>query len=494
MGTTRADGYARRAPEETLLYRVVREHWPTFRELAEERGGLPDFVTREFEEYLRCGILEHGLVHLCCERCGHAMVVAFSCKRRGFCPSCTARRMSDVAAHLVEEVLPDVPIRQWVCSLPWRLRTALAYDKDLCADVIDAFISSLTRSLRRRAKKHLGLRSMEDALTGAVTFIQRSDSALRLNVHAHTLSMDGVYVRDAAGVLVFHALPAPTVEDIQDVVRRTHAALTLVLARHGRSLDGMEEDVFASEEPALASCAGASAADLVLFGERAGQRTSKLGRALGLVSSESNGSYAELEGVNIHAGAVIDGRDRKRLERVCRYIARPPLALERLEEHGEGRLRYCFKKPWKDGTDAVLLAPLDLIARLAALVPPPRFHMLRYHGVLAANAKVRAEVVPKKPVRTGVQLPLFMPGEEGYLAPPPEPSRHPWPWLLARVFAVDITACPKCTGRMRVIEVAQDEEDAARVLSELGMSARAPPPRASARRVHPYQLSLSFAG
>jgi hypothetical protein len=111
---------------------------------------------------------------------------------------------------------------------------------------------------------------MEDAFTGAVTFIQRSDSALRLNVHAHTLAIDGVYVRDTAGALVFHALPAPTLEDIQDVVRRTHAGLLAVLACHGRSLDGAEEDVFASEEPVLASCAGASAADLVLIGEHAG--------------------------------------------------------------------------------------------------------------------------------------------------------------------------------------------------------------------------------
>jgi hypothetical protein len=79
-------------------------------------------------------------------------------------------------------------------------------------------------------------------------------------------------------VMICHALPAPTTEDIHNVVRRAHAGLLAVLARHGRSLDGAEEDVFASEEPVLASCAGASAADLVLIGEHAGQRTSKLGR------------------------------------------------------------------------------------------------------------------------------------------------------------------------------------------------------------------------
>ena len=178
----RADGYARRRPEETLLHALVREHWPRFLERAEEAGGLPRFVVREFEEYLRCGLLEHGVVRLACRQCGHEMRVAFSCKRRGFCPSCVGRRMSDVAAHLVDEVLPKEPIRQWVCSLPWSLRYAMAYDRRLCADVLGAFIRALTRSLRRRAKRHLDLRSVDEAQVGAVTFIQRSDSALRLSL------------------------------------------------------------------------------------------------------------------------------------------------------------------------------------------------------------------------------------------------------------------------------------------------------------------------
>ncbi|MBX3271024.1 MAG: transposase zinc-binding domain-containing protein [Sandaracinaceae bacterium] len=109
----RADGYARRRPEDTLLYALVREHWPRFLERAEEQGGLPRFVVRDFDEYLRCGRLEHGVVRLACRRCGHELLVGFACKRRGFCPSCLGRRMSDVASHLVDEVLPEVPIRQW---------------------------------------------------------------------------------------------------------------------------------------------------------------------------------------------------------------------------------------------------------------------------------------------------------------------------------------------------------------------------------------------
>lgn len=78
-------------PDETLLYQLIEEHWPTFLERAEQAGGSPDFIVEEFEVYLRCGILEHGLAHFAC-RCGESLVVVYSCKTRGFCPSCTGRR------------------------------------------------------------------------------------------------------------------------------------------------------------------------------------------------------------------------------------------------------------------------------------------------------------------------------------------------------------------------------------------------------------------
>lgn len=190
----RADGYARRRPEESLLYQVVAAHWPEFRQRAEEAGGLSRFVVREFEQYLRCGILEHGLARLACRRCGHETVIAFSCKRRGFCPSCCGRRMSDTAAHLVESVLPAVPYRQWVCSLPFSLRTAVGFDRRLCADVLEVFIEALLRQLRWRVKRAFGLASVDGALVGAITFIQRFDSALRLDPHFHCLVPDGAWV------------------------------------------------------------------------------------------------------------------------------------------------------------------------------------------------------------------------------------------------------------------------------------------------------------
>ncbi len=108
-------------------------------------------------------------------------------------------------------------------------------------------------------------------------------------------------------------------------------------------------------------------------------------------SSSTERGHANVDGVDVHAEVAFDGRD-VRLERLVRYVTRPPLAADRLEEHDGGRVRYGLKKAWKDGTHAVVLEPLDLIARLAAIVPPPRWHLVRYHGVLAANATERAEV------------------------------------------------------------------------------------------------------
>jgi len=131
--------YERRRPEATVLYQLFEEHWEGFLEHTEEQGRpLPEFVKREVEAYRRCGILEHGLLRVGCPGCGFERLVAFSCKKRGICPSCLGRRMTDTACHLRERVIPSEPLRQWVCSLPWELRLRVGYDGALCSQVLRA--------------------------------------------------------------------------------------------------------------------------------------------------------------------------------------------------------------------------------------------------------------------------------------------------------------------------------------------------------------------
>jgi len=210
----------------------------------------------------------------------------------------------------------------------------------------------LSRSLKRRAKLSLGLATVAQALTGAVSVIQRGDSALRLNVHFHVIALDGVHVRqEPDGPLVFHPLPVPTPDEVADVAKRTALRVQKILVRHGRSLDGSGERDAEGAQPAeqlgLSACYGAAASGLGLDGERAGQ---PLLRIVDPSRARDAEPVAELMGFNVHAQVAIPARDRPRLERLCRYLCRPPIAQDRLEEQPNGKLRYLLKKPWKDGT------------------------------------------------------------------------------------------------------------------------------------------------
>ena len=276
-GTQRSDGYARRRPEDTVLYQTIAEHWPDFSERLAEHGGLPRFVEREFESYLQCGILDFGFLEFECRQCGHTELVALSCKRRGFCPSCLARRMSDSAVHLERSVLPEVPIRHWICSFPWGVRAVLGYDAELCASAARAFASELMRSLRLRAKKLLALGSVRDAFSGAVVAIQRTDSALRLNVHLHVLALDGVYVRDLAGTLVFQPLPTASAKDVAQIARRSAERLGRAFQAQGRpnpgqptAADEPDPEPLSLQQPGLFACYQVAARGLSVSGERAG--------------------------------------------------------------------------------------------------------------------------------------------------------------------------------------------------------------------------------
>ena len=111
-------------------------------------GGVPSWVERDFRAYLRCGILAHGFARARCSGCGYDFLVAFSCKVRGVCPSCNARRMVETAAHLVDHVLPPLPVRQWVLSVPKRLRPFLHHNPAIASAVLRIFLRAIRTTLR----------------------------------------------------------------------------------------------------------------------------------------------------------------------------------------------------------------------------------------------------------------------------------------------------------------------------------------------------------
>ncbi len=209
---------------------------------------------------------------------------------------------------------------------------------------------------------------------------------------------------------------------------------------------------------------------------------------------------AEVGGVNVHAKQCVDGRDRAQLERLCRYITRPPLSQERLRRRPDGRLELELKKIWRDGTRALVLEPFDLLARLVASVPPPRMHLLRYFGVLSSHSALRREVVPAlppdpaqrtAPPATGDQLGLPALGD-GHGADANDarpPSRNRRAWLLAHVFRADLDTCSRCGG---ADALARGRPHAARHRKTLAEHRLGPGPPLPVHRPTPGQLALPF--
>jgi hypothetical protein len=133
--------YRRRHPEQTALDQVVQQRLETYLALAREddwdEPRVPAYVEREFRRYLECGILAYGFARARCPDCGHDFLVAFSCKGRGLRPSCNAWRMAETAAHLVDRVFPPLPVRQWVLSVPKRLRWYLEREPRAVSAVLE---------------------------------------------------------------------------------------------------------------------------------------------------------------------------------------------------------------------------------------------------------------------------------------------------------------------------------------------------------------------
>ena len=235
--------------------------------------------------------------------------------------------MADTAAHLVDRVLPLVPVRQWVLSLPFALRYRLAYDAPLTSAVLGIFMRALFGSLRRRARKHW---QVEGQQCGAVTFVQRFGGALNLNVHFHSLVLDGVYAAGPKEKLRFHPLPPPSDAEVAAVASQVAQRIARMLERRGLGpeAESSEADSLSRDQPLLAELYGASASNRIAMGPRAGQAVRRLGDRVDVEDGPrfDGPRCAMVSGVSLHANVAVPARDRQRLERLCRYVARPHVA------------------------------------------------------------------------------------------------------------------------------------------------------------------------
>jgi hypothetical protein len=409
--------------------------------------GVPDHVERELRSYLKCGILAHGFARARCSGCGYEFLVTFSCKGRGACPSCSAKRMAETAAHLVDHVIPHVPVRQFVLSVPKRLRPFLHHRPRTAGAVLHILLRALRATLREACPT-----APADASFGAVSFLHRFGSTLNPHYHYHLCVVDGLFekiegdtAQDPAHPetrLHFHEATALTHELLESLQHTIRKRVLRHMVRHGLLEPHDAQDMLGWEHGG---------------------------------------------GFSLDASVRIEATDRDGLERLIRYCARGPFALDRLHLVGgrSDQIRYLLPKPDPSGRTALRLSALEFLDRLATVLPPPRIHRHRYHGVFAPNAPLRPLVTtqaqednalaaqvpgPRLPLRSPASPPESLAPE----APPPQPpdttSARPsrWAALLARIYEVFPLICPTCQEPLTFIAFLTDPEPITRILAHIG--------------------------
>jgi hypothetical protein len=423
--------------------------------------------------------------------------------------------MHDTAAALVDRVLVHCPYRQWVITFPRRVRWHLGADPKLAGEALTLCLRVIFAWQRRRARL-LGARPSRANSNGAVTMVQRFNSALELSLHYHSIIADGVFVRDGDHPDArprFVEIDPPTNQEVADLLDRIVERVLAMLRRRGRLGDDVAVDPEDEPQPHL------------LFAAR--PTTPPSGGEPDL-DDPLPPRCARRDGFSLHAGVAVHQNDRLGLERLARYCLRPPLAAGRLTEAPDGTLIYTMKRRFSDGRHQLRFEPRELLLRLCALVPPRRFHLTRYAGLFASHARGRhaltgrglhdrpatistpttdtpatdtsvtgpptaapptvatSPATPTTPTTSG-------PPPDVRPAPPDDPERQrrlTWAVLMRRTWGLEVLVCPRCAGPMRLVSAIEDPAVAARILWHLGLPTRAPP------RGPPWcaQRPLPFAG
>ena len=417
--------------------------------------------------------------------------------------------MSDSAAKLVDTVLPNVPIRQYVLSLPFELRMLAAFKAPVLSALVRIFFEALSWHYKTWASK-IGIQPCN---MGAITFVQRFGSSLNLNVHLHVGVTDGVFQKTDNGV-TFHEAEAPSESDLQAIVERTYRR-TVVWLKKRAYLSTLALEERSNAAPAQTSLEACAQLAMRLAGMETLRKdgTDQVEQTDKEESAPRTTSAAVAHHFNLHASVRIEADDDIGRERLCRYMARPAISLGRLSKLADGRIAYRVKK-LRGGREKVrTMTPLEFLARLAAIVPPPRYPLLRYSGVFAPNSSYRKHVVPKPPIRvatcrtseaelqTETPLPETPPTKDpphsNVIPEPPELIAHnilriqhwnrildgelyasgprlKWALLLRRTFRVDVMECVECKGRLRIVGMVDEPETIRAVLQGLGVASEIP--------------------
>jgi hypothetical protein len=447
--------YVVRTPYKTDLHALIRENYrQVFFDKEAQGTHLPFHLEREFKKYLTCGISSYGMARFQCPCCQKDKFVAFSCKGRTICPSCTGRRTADMAKHLLEEVIPNIPVRQFVLSMPYTYRFLLATRPEFLRKALAIFHRTINRHYEKKAK-NLNLKNPK---VGAITVVQRFGGGLQLNVHFHSLYMDGVFHENYLGEEVFYEI-IPSHDEVVQITGILKKRLEKLLAKQEENTEG--------ENLSLNHLQAQS----VQNRDEKFQPPKKVGKYCDPPFEEFKGTRCCYnDGFSLHANVKILKDHRSALEGLCRYVLRGPIAKDRIS-YVDGKVNLKLKKPYNDGTTHLQFSPDQFIKRVIALIPPPRQNLIRYFGVFGARHAKRALI-------TGMIKPKKVKGKK-------KTYRTPWAELLKHVFKYDVSSCEGCGAKLVLIAMITSRHICKKILNHLGLpvdeviasSPRGPPDR-----------------
>ena len=445
----RPQNYRPSNPQNSVLHEAVTIGWPEVqRQASAEGNGFPQRVHDEMQGYLKCGDLRHGFVEVRCEECQTSVAVAFSCKKRGFCPKCAAKRAHETESHLMG-LLPSVTYRQWTLTVPSALRWPVMKDTKLLRHVEKRLLRAIFRWQRQQAK---AMGAQAKAFSGAVSQLQLFSSALALQPHWHVLVPEGVWVNQK-----FVELPAPDILDVEAVLMRVLKTVERLFLKED------EDQEFAQD--AL---------------ERLQHEGAQLKLPWPALPSVKGHLTAIGGGFSLHAGTWVHKNDRQNLARLVGYGARGPISEVRLSRKDDGNYQYLTKR----GVTLTLSAA-DLVRRLVWLTPPRRVHLTNFHGVFSSHSKSRALITPKAQASDD-ETPRTT---KAKTRKAPRPHLD-FATLLKRTFGIDIWTC-ECGAKRRVMAIITTRRLAAQRLSELGLEQAQPQKTPKPMAQAPPQLALA---
>ncbi len=404
--------YCPRKPQDSQYYQCVEDHFETLDQVYDERcakqyGFFRPYVKQVIYRYLDCGILHNGFARVKCGECCHEYLLAFSCKRRLFCPSCHQKRVVEFGEWLCEEALKAVPHRHFVFSIPKILRRYFLYDRKLLSDLSRCGWDALKVFFHETMPE-------EDAVPGAVIVIQSFGDFLGFNPHLHVLCSDGCFYGDG----IFRVAPRFHTKDLEEIFR--YKVFKMLLSK-GK----ITEDLV----------------DMLMKWRHSG--------------------------FNVFCGPRIQPGDEEAMENLARYIIRTSFSQERMTYISE-ESKVVYKS--KDGKDEWAFDSLEWIAAMCSHVPNKGEQMVRYYGYYSNISRGK-----RKKENSDELIPSILEPDGST-----KEYRKNWARLIQKIYETDPLCCPRCSGKMKVISVIEDEDVIKKILKHLGLweVKPRPPPKA----------------